>query len=589
MREFDFVSNDSVFTYTFPELNTTTTYGIRLTISGEAGCVDTCLKLITVYPTQEVNIISSNTFATERKDTLTAVFKGDSPTYQWAWMSEELTPGTNNLTNPLIVDRSGIYWVEAIDEDICLLSDSIPVTDLKTFFKYGVIQSGVVDFAGHNDENWYDTCSRTVTFVDNSFLSYTTVRSRLWTIEGMNISSEDPLFTVSFPEEEQAHTYVVRLQITTENDNYDVYEDSITIIPLPKQEVNIISSNTFATDRKDTLVAVFKGNFSTYQWSWILNDFTTGIDNISNPLIVAHSGIYWIEAQGEKGCLLTDTVRIADLKTFFKYGVIQSGVVDFARHNNENWYDTCSRIVTFVDSSLLYHTTVRSRLWTIEGMNVSSQAPLFTVSFPEEEQAHTYIVRLQITTENDNDDVYEDSITIIPPSKIKIDISQNISSTLSDTLTAVSVMGNFVSYQWLWVSKTGDRDTSTDNPLILTEPWISCFLWAKDDKGCYVIDTVYNNVSSISTNEYAKKTWTLKQNIPNPATNSTRIDYNIPEAGEVTFRLYNITGQFLYSKTIEAEGGSHNIELNTSKLCGGIYFYSIEYKGQRLVKRMVVR
>jgi hypothetical protein len=78
----------------------------------------------------------------------------------------------------------------------------------------------------------------------------------------------------------------------------------------------------------------------------------------------------------------------------------------------------------------------------------------------------------------------------------------------------------------------------------------------------------------------------LGQNIPNPVTNTTRIDYSIPEAGEVVFHLRSASGQLLYSQTIEAANGKHSLELNTTTLAAGVYFYSIEYKGQRLVKRM---
>jgi hypothetical protein len=82
--------------------------------------------------------------------------------------------------------------------------------------------------------------------------------------------------------------------------------------------------------------------------------------------------------------------------------------------------------------------------------------------------------------------------------------------------------------------------------------------------------------------------FTLSQNIPNPANNRTRIDYSIPEAGEVIFNVHSVSGQLLYSQTIEANNGKQSLELNTSSFAAGIYFYSIEYKGQRLVKRMMI-
>jgi hypothetical protein len=87
----------------------------------------------------------------------------------------------------------------------------------------------------------------------------------------------------------------------------------------------------------------------------------------------------------------------------------------------------------------------------------------------------------------------------------------------------------------------------------------------------------------------AANVFTLGQNIPNPATNSTRIDYSVPEAGEVIFYVHSISGQLLYSEIIEASRGTNTIELNTTTFAASVYFYSIEYKGERRVKRMNIK
>jgi hypothetical protein len=84
------------------------------------------------------------------------------------------------------------------------------------------------------------------------------------------------------------------------------------------------------------------------------------------------------------------------------------------------------------------------------------------------------------------------------------------------------------------------------------------------------------------------KGFTLGQNIPNPANNSTRIDYSVPEAGQILFHVHSIAGQLLYSKTIEAKRGTNSIELNTSTFAAGVYFYSMEYKGQRRVRQLII-
>jgi hypothetical protein len=80
----------------------------------------------------------------------------------------------------------------------------------------------------------------------------------------------------------------------------------------------------------------------------------------------------------------------------------------------------------------------------------------------------------------------------------------------------------------------------------------------------------------------------LSQNIPNPANDNTVIHYSVPTDGSVIFNVYSTSGQVLYSRTVETSFGAHSIELNTSDLAAGLYFYSMEFKGQRLVKRMVV-
>ncbi|MDR2409308.1 MAG: T9SS type A sorting domain-containing protein, partial [Bacteroidales bacterium] len=108
-------------------------------------------------------------------------------------------------------------------------------------------------------------------------------------------------------------------------------------------------------------------------------------------------------------------------------------------------------------------------------------------------------------------------------------------------------------------------------------------IYTEDDTLKDTRTTTYTGISETGRNEL-----TLGQNIPNPANNSTRIDYSVPEAGKVIFHVHSITGQLLYSKTIEAPRGAHSIELNTSTFAAGVYFYSMEYKGQRLVRQLII-
>ena len=82
--------------------------------------------------------------------------------------------------------------------------------------------------------------------------------------------------------------------------------------------------------------------------------------------------------------------------------------------------------------------------------------------------------------------------------------------------------------------------------------------------------------------------FSLGQNIPNPAKDNTRIAYRIPSDREVIFTVYSITGQTLYVEKKDSYAGKNDIVFSTSNLSNGIYYYSIEYGGERLVKKMTV-
>jgi len=45
----------------------------------------------------------------------------------------------------------------------------------------------------------------------------------------------------------------------------------------------------------------------------------------------------------------------------------------------------------------------------------------------------------------------------------------------------------------------------------------------------------------------------------------------------------------LHIEKNDSHSGKNEIEFSTVNLAAGVYFYSMEYKGERLVKRMTVR
>ena len=50
----------------------------------------------------------------------------------------------------------------------------------------------------------------------------------------------------------------------------------------------------------------------------------------------------------------------------------------------------------------------------------------------------------------------------------------------------------------------------------------------------------------------------------------------------------SINGQLLYQESIQAVSGSNRVEVDINNLSNGIYYYSMEYNGESIVKKMNV-
>ena len=57
----------------------------------------------------------------------------------------------------------------------------------------------------------------------------------------------------------------------------------------------------------------------------------------------------------------------------------------------------------------------------------------------------------------------------------------------------------------------------------------------------------------------------------------------------MVFTLTTVTGQVIYTTTQEVAAGHNSVEFNTESLAAGIYFYTMDFNGQRLTKKMTIR
>jgi hypothetical protein len=87
----------------------------------------------------------------------------------------------------------------------------------------------------------------------------------------------------------------------------------------------------------------------------------------------------------------------------------------------------------------------------------------------------------------------------------------------------------------------------------------------------------------------AVKNYALSQNFPNPFNPSTSINYQIPEAGHVTLRIFDMLGREV-TKLVdeEKEAGSYSVVFNGAKLVSGIYISQIECNNFKAIRKMIL-
>lgn len=83
--------------------------------------------------------------------------------------------------------------------------------------------------------------------------------------------------------------------------------------------------------------------------------------------------------------------------------------------------------------------------------------------------------------------------------------------------------------------------------------------------------------------------WKLNQNYPNPFNPSTMIIYQIPEAGFVVLKVYDILGKEVKTLVNENnQAGSYNIRFDASDLASGFYIYQIMINSYISSKKMLL-
>jgi hypothetical protein len=84
-------------------------------------------------------------------------------------------------------------------------------------------------------------------------------------------------------------------------------------------------------------------------------------------------------------------------------------------------------------------------------------------------------------------------------------------------------------------------------------------------------------------------TYTLEQNYPNPFNPSTRINYELQTAGNVTLKIFNVLGQLVTTLVNERQdAGTHFAIFDAAKYSSGLYLYQITSGKFVSTKKMIL-
>lgn len=103
----------------------------------------------------------------------------------------------------------------------------------------------------------------------------------------------------------------------------------------------------------------------------------------------------------------------------------------------------------------------------------------------------------------------------------------------------------------------------------------------------YMMDFSIHTPVTTGVKELEQKGFALGQNIPNPFTKESTINYNlVKDASSAIFTVTDVMGRVITTEKVTATAGNHSIKVGS--YAAGIYYYSLNVDGNVSTRKMIV-
>ena len=132
-------------------------------------------------------------------------------------------------------------------------------------------------------------------------------------------------------------------------------------------------------------------------------------------------------------------------------------------------------------------------------------------------------------------------------------------------------------YHALWLQDNSAGILVFDEGDSTMNPWV------------YATDVVIFPIGIEDEKDGILRSFTLKQNFPNPFNPATRIDFSLETTSDVNLTIFNMLGQEVITLVDEVKAaGDHIVTWNASDVASGVYFYKLTTGDLTLTKKMVL-